>query len=724
MKLTSRFLILVSALLLAVGASAFSGWRALTSLDAALSTIVEIDVQRLLSITHARRAFRSMNVLERDYILSRNAQERAAMAQRMNDLATELSLHLDGYAKLMPAEDATRVSALRSVRLRWLERDRRVMKAAEQGEDAALELAKEHRLDPVSWETEIGQLIQASEARLQAQLAETQTTAGSARTTSILVSGLALVLAAGLGGIVLLGIRKNLAELVALNVRLEERVKERTRALSEREESLRLVLDSTGDGLLTAGLDGTLEGETSAATVAWFGPPWTGTKLWNYLLPEGGVSELHMQFAFEQLADDFLPWETSVDQMPRRIVRDGRTLELDYKPILDHGKLAKVLVVARDASARLRSEELEAASREQQRLVGKLIEDRSAFVQFVQESEALLDTLQSHVDAAQLRRDLHTLKGNTAVYGMQSFAERCHALEERMESTGTLPSAGDLSELAQFWRNRMASIEDFLSGTKRGVLEIAPEEHVRMIEDLLERRAYLEILDMVRMWSWQRTAPRLMHLRSYAEHVARRMGKRVNVTVEPNDLRVPEDYLIGFWPTLSHVVRNAVDHGVETPEVRVRVGKSAEAEIRIETRIEGNDFLIIVADDGPGIDRALLFERARGLGLDVDEHTPLGELVFADGVSSRRPASELSGRGIGLSATRQACAVAGGVAELESEPGRGARFTFRFRRAVLKPSPLAAVLEQRWSLAPSSRRPVAGAEASAPPSGDKARSAS
>lgn len=724
MKLTSRFLMLVSALLLAVGASTFSGWRALTSLDSALSQIVEVDVQRLLSITHARRAFRSMNVLERDYILSRSPEERKAMAQRMADLASELSLHLDAYAERMPLADASRVAALRGARERWLERDGRVLKAAEQGEDAALELSKAHRLDPVSWETEIGRLIRASEARLEAQLHDTQTTAGSARTASVLVSGLALLLAAGLGGIVLLGIRKNLAELVGLNARLEERVKERTQALSEREEALRLVLDSTGDGLLTVGLDGTLEGETSAASVAWFGPPWTGTKLWNYLLPEGGVSELHMQFAFEQLADDFLPWVTSVDQMPRRIVRDGRTLELDYKPILDHGRLAQVLVVARDASARLRSEELEQASREQQRLVGKLIEDRAAFVQFVQESEAMLDMLQSHVDAAQLRRDLHTLKGNTAVYGMQSFAERCHALEERMESTGTLPSATELAQLTQFWRNRMSGIEDFLSGTKRGVLEIAPEEHVRMIEDLLERRAYLEILDMVRMWTWQRTAPRLVHLRSYAEHVARRMGKRVNVSVESNDLRVPDDYLLPFWPTLSHVVRNAVDHGVETPAERERAGKSGVAEIRIATRIEGNDFLISVADDGPGIDRARLLERARGLGLDVDEQTPLGELVFADGVSSRRPANELSGRGIGLSATRQACAVAGGLVELESEPGRGARFTFRFRRAVLKPSPLAAVLEQRWSLAPSSRRSLTGTDAAVPASGDKARSAS
>src|SRR5690606_15306169 len=136
-------------------------------------------------------------------------------------------------------------------------------------------------------------------------------------------------------------------------------------------------------------------------------------------------------------------------------------------------------------------------------------------------------------------------------------------LEERMESTGSLPSASELGELGKLWQSRLSGIEQYLSGTRRGVLEIAPEEHVRIIGDLIERRAYLEILDMVRMWTWQRTAPRLAHLCSYAEHVARRLGKRVKVSAAANDLRVPEDYLLGFWPTLSHVVRNAVDHGVE-----------------------------------------------------------------------------------------------------------------------------------------------------------------
>jgi two-component system chemotaxis sensor kinase CheA len=154
-------------------------------------------------------------------------------------------------------------------------------------------------------------------------------------------------------------------------------------------------------------------------------------------------------------------------------------------------------------------------------------------------------------------------------------------------------------------------------------------------------------------------------------------------------------------------VRNAVDHGVESGEGRARAGKAADAELRIETEIVGNDFVVSVSDDGPGVDHAALLARARSLGLDVSEHTPLAELVFADGVTSRAPAGELSGRGVGLSATRQACAAAGGVMELESRAGRGTRFTFRVRRPVLKPSPLATVLEQRWSLAPSSARPRA-----------------
>ena len=90
MQLTLRFVVLIVALLAAVAASAYSGMSALARLDEALDRIVEDDMERLLAITHARRLFRSMVVLERDYILSHDERERDQFDAKMSKLGGEL----------------------------------------------------------------------------------------------------------------------------------------------------------------------------------------------------------------------------------------------------------------------------------------------------------------------------------------------------------------------------------------------------------------------------------------------------------------------------------------------------------------------------------------------------------------------------------------------------------------------------------------------------------
>src|SRR5262245_25330524 len=170
MRLTLRFYILVGALLAAVAASAASGYRALNMLDAALTRVVDSDMQRMLAITHARRLFRSMTVLERDHILARSAAEREGNVEKMKKLGDELVQQLDRYQELMPEGDAERLEKIRGVRARWLQRDAAVLTAALENQDRALTLAKEHKKDPVSWETEIGELVKLSESRLAGQV--------------------------------------------------------------------------------------------------------------------------------------------------------------------------------------------------------------------------------------------------------------------------------------------------------------------------------------------------------------------------------------------------------------------------------------------------------------------------------------------------------------------------------------------------------------------------
>jgi HPt (histidine-containing phosphotransfer) domain-containing protein len=685
MKLTFRFLVLIIALLAAVGASAVAGSRAVSSLGTALDGVVNRDMRRLLAITHARRAFRSMTLLERDHILATTAQERETLTKKIESLAKELETHLRNYERAMPPEDRPAIQGIVACRTRWLELDARVLRAAQDNRQLALELSKEHQTDPVSWEAEIGKLVKLSEQRLERRVQETNQIASLARSTLLIVSAIAAALAAALGSMIFLAIRRNMAELVMLNGDLERMVQERTRELAAREASLRAVLDSTDDGLITVEPRGDVGGECSAAAVAWFGPPRAGQPFWEYLLPNERVQHQRFQLSFEQLRDEMMPWEASVGQMPARLERDGRIVELHYMAIRSQEVLQRILIAARDVTLRVRSEDAEQASREEHALFASIVRDRAGFAAFVQECEELFQRLQESRDQTTQARDLHTLKGNAGLFGLHSLARACHLLEDRLDEAGRGPTAEEIGQLLDIWRGKLRSVEDLLRKDAPGALEIEAAEYSRLIRSLTENGHCAEILRVVERWTWTPTAVRLRRLASLSEYLAARLGKEVEVQVVHHDVRLPDDYLAGFWPTLTHVIRNAVDHGLETSDERTASGKSGPGRIWLETLVSDAAFTLTIRDDGRGVDREALLKRAEELGMDVSERSTLDELLFRDGLSSRSEATELSGRGVGLAATKQACEAAGGRLVVTSERGRGTSFSFHFRPPEVEP---------------------------------------
>jgi signal transduction histidine kinase len=700
MKLTRRFVVLVVTLLAAVAVSASAGLHALGGLDSALSGIVSNDMERVFAITHARRLLRSLSVQERDFILSKDAAERATIDVTMSGLTGQLAKQLNAYVALMPQADAAALQTLRAAAVRWLALDRRVRELAASSPDAALALAKQHKLDPQPWEKTIEGLVALSEKRLAAQVSQAHAVYLSARTTLLWISALAGLVAAGLGGLIFAGIRRNLLEVIDLNQNLETLVKVRTEALTQRERALRLVLDNTGDGLFEAGCDGLLDGDCSAAALRWFGPCVTGRRLADYLYPDDAAQAGMFSAAFEQLVEDVLPFELCQEQMPRRLQRGSSILELEYKRVCRGEELVKILIVARDVTSAVEGERFEKNAREQQGLIGRLLNDKSGFAQFVKECEGLIAALTSEQQLAAAKRTLHTLKGNAGLYGLVTLAEFCHGVEERVAESGELPSAIDVASVAALWRAGMQSIETFLSEFAPTRLEVEQVDHQRLIESLLNRQDYLEILGMVELWTWPRTAEPLSRFRAHAIGLAKRLGKSIEVVLEHNEVRVPPDYLESFWQSFIHLVRNAIDHGVEAAETRVAAGKPPVAKIVFATLQTAAEFIVEVRDDGPGVDREALLRGAKQRGVVVASDVALSELVMMDGLSSRAEVSETSGRGFGLGAVRHACESAGGKVEVLSMSGRGTTFRFSFKRAILQPGALAARLERRWSLRP------------------------
>lgn len=130
---------------------------------------------------------------------------------------------------------------------------------------------------------------------------------------------------------------------------------------------------------------------------------------------------------------------------------------------------------------------------------------------------------------------------------------------------------------------------------------------------------------------------------------------------------------------LIHVLRNAVDHGIESPEVRVERGKPRRGKVRIEARQRGSHVLIAVSDDGAGLSPERIRRKAveRGLIAEGDrlEEKELFDLVFLPGFSTRDEVTEISGRGVGMDVLRKNIAALAGMIELNSEEGAGTTVT-------------------------------------------------
>lgn len=165
--------------------------------------------------------------------------------------------------------------------------------------------------------------------------------------------------------------------------------------------------------------------------------------------------------------------------------------------------------------------------------------------------------------------------------------------------------------------------------------------------------------------------------------LAREQGKRVRVILEGEDTRLDKSTADAVAEPLLHLVRNAVDHGIEPPAEREAAGKPAEATLALRAAQEGDRVRIEVEDDGRGLDRARILRRAREQGIAVPgDGEDAEELIFRPGFSTRRVASALSGRGIGLDAVRGAVSRLRGSVEVEEGDEGGTRFVLRLPLTV------------------------------------------
>jgi two-component system chemotaxis sensor kinase CheA len=184
------------------------------------------------------------------------------------------------------------------------------------------------------------------------------------------------------------------------------------------------------------------------------------------------------------------------------------------------------------------------------------------------------------------------------------------------------------------------------------------EELSSAVRDHIEHR---RLSEMIEAWRYERTEQTFERMAEQGRNLAVRLHKApLKLELNHNDVRLDPERFSPLWAAFVHAVRNAIDHGLETPAERQQAGKVEAARIALSSRIESMTVIIEIADNGRGIDWARVRDRACAAGLPHGSAADLEVALFADGVSTKDEVTEVSGRGIGLAALRQVCQMLGG----------------------------------------------------------------
>jgi two-component system chemotaxis sensor kinase CheA len=178
--------------------------------------------------------------------------------------------------------------------------------------------------------------------------------------------------------------------------------------------------------------------------------------------------------------------------------------------------------------------------------------------------------------------------------------------------------------------------------------------------------------------------PSLRHFHRIVRDLAASQGKRVALVLEGEEVEVDTTVIEQLKDPITHMIRNAVDHGIEQPQARIAAGKEASGTIRITALHQSGGIVFRIADDGAGLNDARIAERCRALGIDPERLTrqELRDMTLRPGFSTAHEVTDLSGRGVGMDVVRRNVESLRGTVNIDSQPGAGTTINIRLPLTV------------------------------------------
>lgn len=310
------------------------------------------------------------------------------------------------------------------------------------------------------------------------------------------------------------------------------------------------------------------------------------------------------------------------------------------------------------------------------------IMDRIAELCAAIESGDTLDRKDDEVIIATLRQCVALSRGDHGQGGGDGDAGNA----DNEEAQARLPGAARTIRLPLMLIDQlMNGVSDMVLARNELSRKLRVTEPEPELEAAFERLSscIADMRDTISKTRMQRVDRLFMAIPRMVRDLSRELGKKIELVLEGGDVEMDREMVEAVIDPLTHIVRNSIDHGIETPEERRAAGKREAGQLRVSAHQSGSQIVIEVADDGRGINTDAVVAKVVSAGLmNAQEAALLGDqakldLIFTPGLSTAQAVTAISGRGVGMDIVRANIERIGGLISLSSEPGRGLTITMR-----------------------------------------------
>lgn len=453
---------------------------------------------------------------------------------------------------------------------------------------------------------------------------------------------------------------------------------------AEQHKQIREIMDHLSEGYFWVTSDKKISEQTSKSCAIIFGKEIAGLEIGGQAGPclgfEDESKEGHMAACLDQLFENFMPTSVTLSMMPRKVILSNQKIIMfDYTIIENNEKNPeKVIIQAKDITAIEEQNKKNESIHNKSQILINILRSKETFQNFVTDfAKMIQDLLASGInDSVLANRILHTLKGNSALFGLSDVAHIIHETEGLISKSQKEELKGILVDYAA---KIESSLKDFLSENKdvlqvtygaqaekfvidSAVIDSLQEISSRCSEDI--KKEIEGTLDLIKM----RPASFFTSMyESAVRKIATMKEKKIDFKLSGLDVKIDVKRYEPVFKNIIHAIRNSCDHGIETPSERRALGKGDIGTVELNIKQDGKSGIYIqIKDDGKGLDVEALKEKAIEGGIASKEklesmtREQIFELIFLDGLSTAKEVTDISGRGVGMSALKSIVEELGG----------------------------------------------------------------